>query len=71
MELIIDIDKIKDATKREWLLNTLKLMGIKFQTTEKAQTLEEYNLDLENGNNEIERGDSISAKDLKAQASKW
>lgn len=48
MELIIDIDKIKDATKKEWLLSTLKLMGIRFQTTEKAQTLEEYNLDLEN-----------------------
>ncbi len=71
MELIIDIDKIKDASKREWLLSTLKLMGIRFQTSEGAQTLAEYNEDLENGNNEIERGEFISAKDLKDQAAKW
>jgi len=71
MELIIDIDKIKDASKREWLLSTLKLMEIRFQTSEKAQTLAEYNKDLEKGNNEIERGDFISAQGLKNEAAKW
>ncbi|WP_207512807.1 hypothetical protein [Longitalea luteola] len=71
MELIIDIDKIKDSSKREWLIRTLKLMGIAFKTSEKPQTLDEYNQDLEDGNAEIEKGDYITAADLKREASKW
>ena len=71
MELIIDIDNIKDAPKKEWLMNTLKLMGISFQTVERRQTLEEYNQDLEAGDAEIERGEYITATDLKAQIKKW
>jgi len=71
MELIIDIDNIKDAPKKEWLMNTLKLMGISFYTVEKRQTLEEYNQDLEVGDAEIERGEYIAATDLKAQIKKW
>lgn len=71
MELIIDFDKIKDNSKKEWLIRTLKLMGIAFKTSEKPQTLDEYNKDLEEGNAEIERGDFITATDLKKEASKW
>lgn len=71
MELIIDIDNIKDNSKREWLIRTLKLMGIAFKTSEKPQTLDEYNQDLEEGNAEIEKGDYITAADLKREASKW
>lgn len=71
MELIIDFDNINDNSKKEWLLRTLKLMGIAFQTSEKPQTLDEYNQDLEAGNAEIENGDFIFAADLKKEASKW
>lgn len=71
MELIIDFDNIKDPGKKEWLLRTLKLMGIGFQATEKAQTLAQYNHDLVAGNAEIERGDIITAEDLKIEARKW
>jgi hypothetical protein len=71
MELIIDFDNIDDNSKKEWLLRTLKLMGIAFQTSEKPQTLDEYNQDLEAGNAEIEKGDFVTAADLKKQASKW
>jgi hypothetical protein len=71
MELIIDFDNINDNSKKEWLLRTLKLMGIAFQTSEKPQTVDEYNQDLEAGNAEIEKGDFITAADLKKQASKW
>jgi hypothetical protein len=46
-------------------------MGIAFHTSEKAQSLEEYNQDLEAGNAEIERGEFTTAADLKKQASKW
>lgn len=71
MELIIDFDNIKDSSKREWLIRTLKLMGIGFHTKEKPQTLEEYNADLEAGDAEIEQGNSITAEDLKKEAQKW
>jgi hypothetical protein len=71
MELIIDFDKIKDPSKREWLISSLKLMQIGFHTTEKPQTMAQYNKDLENGNAEIENGEFITAKDLKAEADKW
>jgi hypothetical protein len=71
MELIIDFDNIKDPAKKEWLLHTLKLMDIGFQASEKPQTLAEYNIDLEEGNAEIERGEFITAEDLKAESRKW
>jgi hypothetical protein len=71
MEIVIDLDKIKDATKKEWLINSLKLMHIGFQTKEKRQTLEEYNEDLERGDAQIERGEFITAEDLKIEAAKW
>jgi hypothetical protein len=71
MNLIIEIDKIEDASKREWLLSTLKLMDISFETVEKPQSLDEYNLDLEEGDKEVERGEFVSASDLKAEAKRW
>jgi hypothetical protein len=71
MELIIDFDNINDRSKKEWLLHTLKLMGIGFHAIEKTQTAEQYNDDLEAGNAEIERGDFITAEKLKNEARKW
>lgn len=71
MELIIDFDNIKDASKKEWLINTLQLMGIGFHTIEKPQTIEEYNHDLEAGDAEIESGDFTKASELKKELDKW
>lgn len=71
MDLIIDFDKIKDPSKKEWLITSLKLMHIGFQTSEKPQTLKQYNLDLEKGDSEIKQGDFTTAMDLKNEASKW
>ncbi|MBV8389296.1 MAG: hypothetical protein JO080_05805 [Mucilaginibacter sp.] len=71
MKLIIDFDKIKDLLKREWLITSLKLMHIGFQTTEKPQTVAQYNKDIEKGNIEIESGEFTSATDLKSEANKW
>lgn len=71
MELVIDFDKIKDPSKREWLINSLKLMHISFQTTEKPQTISQYNKDLEKGDAQIERGEFTTATDLKKEADKW
>lgn len=71
MELVIDFDKIKDPSKREWLISSLKLMHIGFQTTEKPQTHSQYNKDLEKGDAEIERGDFTTVTDLKKEAGNW
>ncbi len=71
MDLIIDFDGINDSSKQDWLLRTLKLMGIGFQTAEKAQTLEEYNKDLEEGDAEIEKGNVITNEQLKKEIRSW
>ena len=71
MELIIDFDKIKDPAKREWLINSLKLMQIGFQILEKPQTIAQYNQDLKKGNDEIENGEFTTAEGLKAEAGMW
>ena len=71
MHLIIDIDEIKDNYKKEWLINTLRLMNISFNTMEKRQTIEEYNLDIAEAEAEIERGEYITAEDLKNEARSW
>ena len=71
MELLIDFDNIKDPGKKEWLLHTLKLMGISYRELEKPQTVEAYNEDLIAGNVEIERGEFKTAEDLKIEARKW
>lgn len=71
MQLIIDIDSIKDTSTKEWLLQTLKLMNIKFNTFERRQTFEEYNMDIAQAEEEIERGDFITAENLKKEARSW
>lgn len=71
MELIINFDE-QDNVKRDWLLRTLKLMGINYKTKgEIAQTLEEYNSDLETGNSEVEQGKFTTAEQLKNEIKKW
>lgn len=71
MHLIIDIDEIKDFSKKEWLINTLKLMNIGFNTFKKRQTANEYNLEISEAEAEIERGEFIEAEDLKKEARSW
>lgn len=70
MQLIIDIDNIEDSSKKDWLINTLNLLKIKFQTI-KPQTIEEYNSEIEEAEMEIERGEFMTADDLKAEAQSW
>jgi hypothetical protein len=71
MELIIDFDGIQDSSKQDWLLRTMKLMGIGYHTAEKPQTLDEYNDDLEAGNAEIEKGNFMTNDQLKKEMKSW
>jgi len=71
MDLIIDFDGISDSSKQDWLLRTLKLMGIGYHTAEKPQTLDEYNDDLEAGNADIEKGNFTTNDQLKKEIKSW
>lgn len=71
MDLIIDFDGITDSSKQDWLLRTLKLMGIGYHTAEKPQTLDEYNDDLEAGNADIEKGNFTTNDQLKKEIKSW
>ena len=71
MDLIIDFDGIKDSSKQDWLIRTLKLMGIGYHTAEKPQTLDEYNNDRDSGNAEIEQGNFITNDQLKKDMKSW
>ena len=71
MDLIIDFDAINDSSKKDWLLRTLKLMGIGFHTAEKPQTIEDYNKDLEEGDAEIEKGNFMTNEQLKKEIKSW
>ena len=64
MKLIIDFDKINDISKKKFLLETLKFLGVQFKTSDGPQTLEEYNKELEEADAEIDRGKYISMEDL-------
>ena len=71
MDLIIDFDAINDSSKKDWLLRTLKLMGISFHTAERPQTIEEYNRDLDDGDAEVEKGNFITNEQLKKDIKSW
>jgi len=71
MDLIIDFDGIQDSSKKDWLLRTLKLMGIGYHTAEKPQTIDEYNNDLEAGDADIEKGNFMTNDQLKKEIKSW
>lgn len=71
MELIIDFDKINDASKKKFLLETLKFLGVQFKTSDGPQTLEEYNRELEEADAEIDRGKYVSMEDLLKEIEQW
>jgi hypothetical protein len=71
MELIIEFDNITDSSKKKFLLETLKFLGVQFKTSEEQQTIEEYNKELEDSDAEIENGNFITMEDLLKEIEKW
>ena len=65
--LTVNIDNKKSEKAVKAVLDAL---GLNYNI-DKPQTLEQYNADLEEGDAEIEKGNFISADQLKAEASKW
>ncbi len=71
MELIIELDKIEDTSKKKFLLETLKFLGIQFKTSQKRQTPEQDNKELEENDTEIENGNFITMEDLLKEMEQW
>lgn len=71
MELIIELDKIEDTSKKKFLLETLKYLGIQFKTSGTRQTLGQYNKELEENDTEIENGKFITMEDLLKEMEQW
>lgn len=69
-QLIIDLDASLNQSKKDQIIKMLQEMGIEFHTTERP-TIEEYNKELEEAEKEIERGEFITAEELKKEARKW
>jgi hypothetical protein len=68
--LIIDLETENNQAKKDDVLKFLEEMGVEYHTSER-QSLEEYNQEIEEAEAEIERGEFITAEDLKKEARSW
>ena len=64
-QLIIDLSTEKNQSKKK-----LEDMGIEYQTSER-QSLEEYNNEISEAEDEIAKGEFITAENLKKEARSW
>lgn len=58
MELIIDFDSIHDAAQREFLLNTLKFLNVRFRAIDQLPTFEGFDYKFDDLENEEEKSSS-------------
>lgn len=69
-QLIIDLSTERNQSKKNQILEALEDMGIEYRTSER-QSLEEYDNEIAEAEEEIKRGDYISAEDLKKESRSW
>ncbi len=69
-QLIINLETENNRSKKGDILKMLENMGIEYETSER-QSLEEYNREISDAEKEIEKGEFITAEELKKQAHKW
>jgi hypothetical protein len=69
-QLIIDLSTEKNQSKKNQILEALEDMGIEYQTSER-QSLEEYNNEISEAEDEIVKGEFITAENLKKEARSW
>jgi hypothetical protein len=68
--LIIDLETENNQAKKDDVLKFLEEMSVEYHTSER-QSLEEYNREIDEAEAEIERGEFITAEDLKKEARSW
>lgn len=71
MKLIIELDSIEDTSKKQFILQALKFLGISFHAMDSHQSMEEYNKELEESDAEIDEGKFISMYELLKQMDQW
>jgi hypothetical protein len=69
-QLIINLETENNQAKKDEVLKMLEDMGVEYQTSQR-QSLEEYNREIDEAEAEIERGEFITAEDLKKEARSW
>ena len=69
-QLIIDLSTEKNQSKKNQILKMLENMGIEYQTSER-QSLEEYNDEINEAEDEIAKGEFITAENLKKEVGSW
>ena len=69
-QLIIDLSTEKNQSKKNQILEALEDMGIEYQTSER-QSLGEYNNEISEAEDEIVKGEFITAENLKKEARSW
>jgi len=69
-QLIINLSTEKNQSKKDQILEMLENMGIEYQTSER-QSLEEYNDEISKAEEEIAKGEFITAENLKKEARSW
>ena len=68
--VIINLGTEKNQSKKDQIMKMLEDMGIEYQTSER-QSLEEYNDEISKAEEEIAKGESITAENLKKEARSW
>ncbi len=69
-QLIINLGTEKNQSKKDQILKMLENMGIEYQTSER-QSLEEYNDEIKEAEEEIAKGEFITAENLKKETRLW
>jgi hypothetical protein len=69
-QVIINLGTEKNQSKKDQIMKMLEDMGIEYQTSER-QSLEEYNDEINKAEEEIAKGEFITAENLKKEARSW
>ena len=69
-QLIINLGTEANQSKKDQILEMLENMGIEYQTSER-QSLEEYNDEICKAEEEIAKGEFITAENLKKEVRSW
>lgn len=69
-QLIINLDTENNQSKKVRVINMLEDMGVEYQTSER-QSPEEYNSELKEAEEQIAKGEFITAENLKNEARSW
>ncbi len=69
-QLIINLNTENNQSKKDEVVKMLENLGIEYHTSER-QSLEEYNDEINQAEEEIATGEFITAENLKKESRSW